>query len=90
MRVLKRSPWLSGLALVLGFCSLSWGQAAADVATDQAGSIVIFPKVIADGTRDTLIELTNTANTTQYVHCIYVNGGGTCELTPDEQCPGEQ
>jgi hypothetical protein len=88
MRVLKRSPWLSGLGLVLvlALFSLISKPAAADVASDQAGSIVIFPKVIADGTRDTLIELSNTANTTQYAHCFYVNAGGTCEFNPDVQC----
>jgi len=88
MRVLKRSPWLSGLGLVLvlALFSLISRPAVADVASDRAGSIVIFPKVIADGTRDTLIQLGNTANTTQYVHCFYVNAGGTCEFNPDVQC----
>lgn len=86
MRVLKRSPWLSGLGLVLASCVLFWGQAAADVATDRTGSIVIFPKVIADGTRDTLIQLTNTANNNQYAHCFYVNLGGVCQFNTDVQC----
>jgi hypothetical protein len=88
MRVLKRSPWLSGLGLVLvlALFSLISRPAAADVASDRAGSIVIFPKVIADGTRDTLIALSNTYTTTQYVHCFYVNAGGTCQFNPTEQC----
>jgi hypothetical protein len=95
MRVLKRSPWLSGLGLVLvlALFSLISRPAAADVASDQAGSIVIFPKVIADGTRDTLIALSNTATTMQYAHCFYVNAGGTCERSDvqcavDSDCPG--
>ena len=86
MRVLKRSPWLSGLGLVLAVCALGWGQAAADVTSDRAGSIVIYPKVIADGTRDTLIQLANTSNMAVIVHCVYINGAGSCEFDENEQC----
>ena len=42
---------------------------------------MIWPKVIADGTRDTLISLTNTRNETAYAHCEYVNAISTCALT---------
>jgi len=104
MRVVKRNAWLAGLAVAL-VSALGSGTSAqlSDLAsnplsTDRSGSIVIFPKVIADGTRDTLIELTNTSNQTAYAHCIYVNGIGRCRLTggictaggnPDPaQCPG--
>jgi len=90
MRVLKRSPWLSGLGLILALFTLMSGPAAADVASDRAGSIVIFPKVIADGTRDTLIALSNTANSEQFAHCFYMNAGGTCQFNDargtDYQC----
>ena len=55
------SLWLSGLAL-------------ADVKTERSGSIVVFPKVIADGTRDTVIQLANTSNSMVRAHCFYVNG----------------
>lgn len=34
---------------------------AANPPDDRSGSIVIFPKVIADGTRDTVIQITNTS-----------------------------
>ncbi len=94
MRVLKRSPWLAGLGLVLAVFVLGGTRARADVRTDEPGSIVIYPKVIADGTRDTLIALTNTSNVTRNVHCFYVDASGTCRLNPgvpcyeDEDCPG--
>ena len=73
MRVQKRSPWLNSLGVVLTAMAL-WGtQASADVSSDKPGSVVIWPKVIADGTRDTLIQLTNTRNETAYAHCEYIN-----------------
>lgn len=85
MRVQKRNPWLTGLGVVLAviaLAALSGGRADALVASDQAGTIAIFPKVIADGTRDTLISLTNTSNMQVYVHCEYVQGAGICESSP--------
>jgi hypothetical protein len=82
MRVQKQNPWLTGLGVVLAVFALTAGRAAADVASDQAGSIVIFPKVIADGTRDTLISLSNTSNMPAYVHCEYVQGAGICQGSP--------
>jgi len=82
MRVQKRNPWLTSLGVVLAVIALMGGRAAADVASDQAGSIVIYPKVIADGTRDTIISLTNTSNMQAYVHCEYVQGTGICSNSP--------
>jgi hypothetical protein len=81
MRVQKRNPWLYSLGMVLAAMAL-WGtRAGADVTSDRPGSIVIWPKVIADGTRDTIISLTNTRNEMAYAHCVYVNGLGTCSLS---------
>ena len=54
MGVSKRNPWLSGLGVLLAVLAGYVGQVRADVTSDTPGSIVIFPKVIADGTRDTL------------------------------------
>jgi hypothetical protein len=47
--------------------------AAADVVTEQSASILVFPKVIADGTQDTIIQITNTSNSMVHAHCFYVN-----------------
>lgn len=85
MRVQKRNPWLTGLGVVLAviaLAALSGRRADALVASDQAGTIAIYPKVIADGTRDTIITLTNTSNMQAYVHCEYVQGAGICESSP--------
>jgi hypothetical protein len=51
--------------------------ARADVTTEQSASILVFPKVIADGTRETVIQITNTSNAMVHAHCFYVNGGLT-------------
>ena len=81
MRVQKRSPWLAGLGMVLAVLALSGARARADISSDKAGSVVVFPKVIADGTRDTLISLTNTSNMQAYAHCEYVLGTGFCAIS---------
>jgi len=95
MRGLKRNPWLSGLGVLLAILVVSGGHARADVNSDQSGSIVVFPKVIADGTRDTIIQITNTSNMPAQAHCFYVNNpSGTCSVTTsqfcrvDTDCPG--
>ena len=61
------------LGVVVGCLGLA-GAALADVTTEHSGSIVVFPKVIADATRDTIIQLTNTSNSVVRAHCFYVNG----------------
>ena len=81
MRVQKRNPWLYGLGMVLAAMVLFGARAGADVTSDRPGSVVIWPKVIADGSRDTIISLTNTSNTQAYAHCEYVNGIGICSLS---------
>jgi hypothetical protein len=51
--------------------------AAAQVTTERSASILVFPRVIADGTRDTIIQITNTSNSMVHAHCFYVNGALT-------------
>lgn len=92
MRVLKQNPWLPSLGVLLAAVVVG-GYARADVTTDEPGSIVIFPKVISDGTRDTLIQLTNTSTSSAHLHCIYVDTSsasqGTCSgTTPPAQLCG--
>ena len=81
MRVQKRSPWLNGLGVVLAAMALWGSQAQAAVSSDKPGSVVLWPKVIADGTRDTLITLSNTRNEQAYAHCEYVQALGICAVT---------
>lgn len=78
MRVLKRNPWLTGLGTVLSLLGLWLGTARAAATTDEPASVLFFPKVIADGTRDTLIQITNVTNQPVEAHCEYVNASGQC------------
>lgn len=62
-------------ALFVGV-ALAWaaaGNARAEVSTELSGSILVFPKVLANGTRDTIIQISNTSNTVVKAHCFYVN-----------------
>jgi hypothetical protein len=49
------------------------GVARADVTTERPGSILIFPKVVRDGARETTIQITNTGNMPDTVRCFYLN-----------------
>jgi hypothetical protein len=55
------------------------------ISTTTPGSMVVFPKVVADGTRDTIISLTNVSNMMVYAHCEYTNGNGRCAGSPAGQ-----
>src|SRR5215470_3948051 len=71
---------LMGLAALVG--GLIAKPAGAKVTTEQSASILIFPKVIADGKRDTIIQITNTTNNMRHAHCFYVNGALTIPELP--------
>ncbi len=84
MRLLERNPRLSGLMVGLAVLALAGVRAQAlEISSTRPGSIAVFPKVIADGTRDTIISMTNTSNMMAYVHCVATNGLGTCINSPD-------
>src|SRR5690554_5911127 len=53
--------------------------------TECSASILVFPRVIANGTRDTIIQITNTGNSMVHAHCFYVNGAPTFPDFPP--CP---
>jgi hypothetical protein len=78
MRKMKweRGLWTLG-ATALGVCFLSGVALGSprDATTEQSGSIVIYPKVIWDGTRDTVIQIANTANPVAQAHCFYIDAG---------------
>ena len=88
MRKMKRSPWLGVLGVLLAGAAIVGAaqRARADVTTDDAGSIVIYPKVISDGTRDTLIQLSSRSNMPAFVHCFYINTAGRCSTTTTQTC----
>jgi len=67
-----RCVW--GLCGVLGSVLALASVARAEVSTDVSGSVLVFPKVISDGERDTVIQISNTSNNLVHAHCFYVNG----------------
>ncbi len=62
----------------LGVALLAAGAAQAtsglQTSTERPGSILIFPKVVRDGTRDTVIQISNTGNLLDTVRCFYLDG----------------
>jgi hypothetical protein len=76
------------LATLIGLGS-NLSPAAARITTEESASILVFPKVIADGTRDTIIQITNTSNNMRHAHCFYVNAAPSIPGLPisDENPP---
>ncbi len=72
---------LTGLAALVGLGLIARPTLAA-VTTEQSASILVFPKVIADGSRDTVIQITNTSNNMAHAHCFYVDGAPTTPGLP--------
>jgi hypothetical protein len=70
--MLRQRGRVKVLGLLVASLALS-GVAKADISTERSGSILVFPKVIADSTRDTIIQITNTSNQMVRAHCFYVN-----------------
>ena len=99
MGTVKRNPFLSGVCAVLGGTFLWAGAAAADVTSDRATGILVFPKLIFDSIgrfnengipADTEIQLTNVSNQQVYVRCFYVNATSHCSNNPEAPCATSQ
>jgi len=54
------------------------GRAHAETTTEQSSSILIFPKIVYDGSRDTFIQVSNTGNSIVNAHCFYVDATPEC------------
>ena len=80
-----------GVVLVCGVAN----RAHADVASDQAAAILIFPKILVDtstppntkrGPIDTLIRVSNTSQRPISLFCFYINANGHCKNAPTTIC----
>src|SRR5262245_48674673 len=80
------------VAMAVGACMPA--LAVADVVSDQAAALLVYPRVIAgrfgDFSGESVIQLTNTSNQEQRVHCFYVNAGGRCSLSENFCDPVER
>jgi hypothetical protein len=73
MRTEKRNAFLSGLCVVAVALGMMASSAYGDASTERGASILAFPKVLADGTSDTIIQITNISNNMVHARCFYVN-----------------
>lgn len=64
----------SSVVLCVAACTLWSLSANAQVSTEQPASVIVLPKVIADGSRDTLIQVSNISNSAVQATCFYVDG----------------
>jgi hypothetical protein len=86
-RGMNRVARLHGLlVLVVALVSVA-PSVVAETTTEHPASILIFPKVIFDGTRDTMIQISNTANSMVHARCFYINSAPIC--TGEGSCLGE-
>lgn len=60
------------LAIAIAVCAIT-APASAQPTSDRPASIIVFPKVIANSTYDTTIQVTNTSNMQAYARCVYVD-----------------
>lgn len=63
-------PGLCGLAVALGAVA---SGVRADVTSEKAASILVFPKISVNSSYDTIILLANTSNSMVHAHCNYVD-----------------
>lgn len=52
--------------------------ASAESTTERSSSILIFPKIVYDSSRDTIIQISNTSNSMVHAHCFYVDATPIC------------
>jgi hypothetical protein len=78
--------------VVLGAVLLATASTA-QVASDRAAAILVFPKVVVDtsnvagrGRMDTLIRISNTSNTPVRLQCFWINANGHCFNAPNTIC----
>jgi hypothetical protein len=71
------------------------GVARADVASDKAGAILVYPKIVVDTSgrfgppTDTEIQITNTSNSVIGARCFLVDTTSHCSNAPDTACTAE-
>jgi hypothetical protein len=64
--------WKRELMTIVGACALlAAAPGRAQVSVDAPASILVFPRVVADGARDTIIQLSNSGNATVFAFCWY-------------------
>lgn len=63
-----------GLGLGLAALLAAAAPAGAQVSSERAASLLVFPKIVYAGSRDTLVQIVNHANAPAWATCWYRNG----------------
>jgi len=81
---MRTGKWV-GVGLVLaGALVLQFATAArAEIGSDRAAAILVYPKVVLDSTAgiNTVIQLSNTSNDPVSLHCFYIDASSHCSIT---------
>ena len=56
--------------------------ARAEVTTDEPGAVLVFPKIVVDTTRDTIIQISNASGAQVLVRCLYTSPAVDQESRP--------
>jgi len=59
------------------WCAAALGTAAAQTTSEHGASLLVFPKIVADASADTVVQVTNLLESRVDVFCTYVAGDGT-------------
>lgn len=84
--IMQRMILSGGVATLITLGML--GTARADVASDQAGAILIFPKLVVDTSgllgppTDSEVQITNTSNSVIAARCFLINTTSYCSNSP--------
>ena len=85
----RKANWAAAFAATASL--LAVGSASADVVSDQAAALLVYPRIISgslspDIDQETLVQLTNTSNVPQQHHCFYVDASSRCSVDTAEPC----
>ena len=98
MRTVKRNPYLSGAAAILGGLMITAGAVNAHVTSDRPAGLIVIPKLIFDSDGDlgvltgngdpvdTEIQITNVSDQQVKLRCFYVNANSHCTNDPTRVC----
>ena len=70
---------LLGAAALVGLVFAPMAQAA--TYSDTGAAVLVWPKIVVDSSRDTVIQLTNQSAQARTAHCFYVNANTRCTNT---------
>jgi len=88
---MRRVRWMQKLAVtatIVGFVGSAAVGARADVSSTNPAAILVFPKIVVDGSNgvDTWVQVSNVADNPVNVRCFYVNANGRCSVAPFQVC----